>query len=97
MNAKTYESIQAKVDAIKADPIEWARSAEKRFQATMGSAAMFAVPPSEEQLREYASEHLQRAEALLEGEEPEAEEPIDMERLQRANARTRRAIEGLES
>ena len=93
MNSRTYAAIQAKITAIKADPIAWAQADRKQFLTTLGSAALHAAVHTNEQLQEHAASELKRAESLLENASPEPEDTTDWDRLRRANARAHRAIE----
>jgi hypothetical protein len=98
MDATQRSAIEATIAAIITDPIEWARADRAKFLKTLGSGGLGAREWSESELRARAAEELARVRELLaEAGEPEESEPVDVDRLMRANARARRAVENLES
>ena len=98
MDAMIRAAIERKIAAIIADPLAWAKAAEEKFLATLGSGRRGAKESSEAEHLAYAAKELAHARELLaEAGEPEKSEPVDMGRLMRANARARRAAENLES
>lgn len=97
MHPKTRDAIAAKIAVIKANPLAWAQAAEEAILKTTGSAARHAKRLGEDELRQNAAEELAKAEALLASATAKPAEPADMARLERANERTHKAIENLES
>ncbi len=98
MHATARAAIEKKIAAITADPLAWAVAHREEFLETLGSAGWNARKWSEaEYLAEAANELAHSKGLLAEAGEPEPEPAVDMERLMRANARARRAVEHLDS
>jgi hypothetical protein len=93
MQRKTYEAITAKIEAIKADPIGWARQRMERV-ADIHLSGQPTRELSDDELREVAAKALAYGEATLKNaviEEPQRATS------KWANERARRAVENLES
>lgn len=98
MNATVRIAVEAKIAAITADPLGWARENNEAFLATLGSMSQHAIPMTDEQLLTTAADHLDRARKLLITAGPAIPSmPIDTARLGRANERTHDAIDNLKS
>ena len=97
MNQYTRAAIEEKIRAIETDPLAWAKADHEKFSRTMGSAALYATSPSDAELLARAAMELVKARKLLAEATIESIEPVDTPRLLRANERTRRAVENLES
>lgn len=95
MNRETYDAIAAKIAAIKADPLAWARQEEERHFAAMApSERRHARRMNDAELAEHAATELAFSEKILPSEAPAAAEPVDMQRLAEANRRTHAALYG---
>jgi len=88
-------AVEAKIEAIKRDPLGWAKADEAEVLRTMGSGARYARRFSEDELRDHAAKQLAKAESLLasrpaaQAAAPSSEE---MARLARANERTHKIM-----
>ena len=98
MDRTSYDAIKRIIDAIKVDPITWARQDEAQFRATLGSAARGIPLASDVELLEAAKSTLIQREAQIANmARPDALPEVDWERQRRATERARRAVENLDS
>jgi hypothetical protein len=92
MHSETYNAIVAKIEAIKADPLGWAKADRAEYVASLGGMKVRTLTDAE--LLENAAAELATAESMIAGVTPDAPE---RQMSTEANARTKSAVYGLNS